>query len=170
MVPGTSRASETVLYGAHWDANGENAFDPPRDRIRNGAIDNGVGTATLLEVARAFAAGPRPQRTILFAGWTREEKGCSARPGMRAPSPAAGDHGGGAEPRSRIWRWARAQPRPDRAGPHAARRRSRRVAAARGLRLDPEVNSEPAGTTVPTISRSRKKGVPTVYFRAGQDL
>lgn len=74
-LPGTSRASEAVLFGAHWDANGQGVADAKGDLIRNGAIDNATGTAELIEVARAFAAGPRPERTLVFAAWTAEEKG-----------------------------------------------------------------------------------------------
>jgi Zn-dependent M28 family amino/carboxypeptidase len=64
-----------VIYGAHWDANGTNAADETGDAVRNGAIDNGIGTAELVAVARAFGKGPRPRRTVLFAAWTAEEKG-----------------------------------------------------------------------------------------------
>ncbi|WP_426166650.1 M28 family peptidase [Sandarakinorhabdus sp. DWP1-3-1] len=75
ILPGASRLAEVVLYGAHWDANGRNGPDATGDTIRNGAIDNATGTAELLEVARAFAAGPRPARSVVFAAWTAEEKG-----------------------------------------------------------------------------------------------
>jgi hypothetical protein len=75
FLAGTSRADEVVLYGAHWDANGAGVPDAAGDAIRNGAIDNATGTAELIAVARAMAAGPRPQRSIMFAAWTAEEKG-----------------------------------------------------------------------------------------------
>ncbi len=74
-LPGASRPDEAVLFGAHWDANGQGVADAAGDAIRNGAIDNATGTAELIEVARAFAAGPRPERTLIFAAWTAEEKG-----------------------------------------------------------------------------------------------
>ncbi|WP_033372747.1 M28 family peptidase, partial [Sandarakinorhabdus sp. AAP62] len=74
-LPGTTQAGETVLFGAHWDANGAGVADARGDAIRNGAIDNATGTAELIEVARAFVAGPRPARTLVFAAWTAEEKG-----------------------------------------------------------------------------------------------
>jgi Zn-dependent M28 family amino/carboxypeptidase len=171
MVPGTSRANETVLYGAHWDANGENAFDPPRDRIRNGAVDNGVGTATLLEVARAFATGPRPQRTILFAGWTAEEKGLlgaswyAAHPLRPLETTAAVLN---LDPHLALG----AARNLDLIGPGRTPLEAdlARVAAARGLRLDPEVNSEAGWYYRSDHFAFAQKGVPTVYFRAGQDL
>jgi Zn-dependent M28 family amino/carboxypeptidase len=74
-VRGSSRPDEYVIYGAHWDANGRNGADAKGDEIRNGAVDNATGTAELLEIARAFAKGPRPARTVVFAAWTAEEKG-----------------------------------------------------------------------------------------------
>ncbi|MGH9140014.1 MAG: M28 family peptidase [Vicinamibacterales bacterium] len=46
------------------------------DRINNGALDNGAGVATLIEVARAFTtAAKRPRRSILLVANTAEEKG-----------------------------------------------------------------------------------------------
>ncbi len=74
-LTGSARPDESLLYGAHWDANGTNGPDATGDAIRNGAVDNGIGTAELLAVARAFAKAPRPSRTVVFAAWTAEEKG-----------------------------------------------------------------------------------------------
>ncbi|HSD86246.1 MAG TPA: M20/M25/M40 family metallo-hydrolase, partial [Kofleriaceae bacterium] len=46
------------------------------DAIYNGALDNAIGVAALLEVARAFKALPAPpRRSILFVAVTGEEKG-----------------------------------------------------------------------------------------------
>ena len=72
---GDTHPDEVILYGAHWDANGRNGPDSTGDAIRNGAVDNGIGTAELLAVARAFAKAPRTARTVMFAAWTAEEKG-----------------------------------------------------------------------------------------------
>ena len=74
-IPGTTSPNETILYGAHWDHLGVGAPDARGDSIYNGAVDNGTGIAAVLELARLFAAGPKPQRSILFAFWTAEEKG-----------------------------------------------------------------------------------------------
>lgn len=72
---GRTRPDETIVYGAHWDANGIGPADARGDTIRNGAVDNAAGTATLLEIARAFGKGRRPERSVLFIGYTAEEKG-----------------------------------------------------------------------------------------------
>jgi Zn-dependent M28 family amino/carboxypeptidase len=74
-LPGTAHPDETILFGAHWDHLGVGAPDARGDSIYNGAVDNGTGSAAVLELARMFAAGPRPQRSIVFAFWTAEEKG-----------------------------------------------------------------------------------------------
>jgi hypothetical protein len=68
-------ARETVVFTAHLDHLG--IGEPVEgDPIYNGAADNAVGVAVLLEVARAFAALPRrPARSVLFAVVTGEEKG-----------------------------------------------------------------------------------------------
>jgi Zn-dependent M28 family amino/carboxypeptidase len=74
-LPGTAHPDETVLFGAHWDHLGVGAPDARGDSIYNGAVDNGTGIAAVLELARLFAAGPRTQRSLVFAFWTAEEKG-----------------------------------------------------------------------------------------------
>ncbi len=75
ILPGAARPDETVIYTAHWDHLGIGLPDANGDRIYNGAIDNGTGLAQLIEQARAFAAGPRPQRSVVFMAVTAEEKG-----------------------------------------------------------------------------------------------
>ncbi|PTS89081.1 MULTISPECIES: M28 family metallopeptidase [unclassified Caulobacter] len=74
-LPGTSHPDETILYAAHWDAFGIGAPDAQGRTIRPGAADDAIGVAAVLETARTLAAGPRPQRSILFAAWTAEERG-----------------------------------------------------------------------------------------------
>jgi Zn-dependent M28 family amino/carboxypeptidase len=74
-LPGDKRPAETVMIGAHWDAYGIGEPDASGDRIRRGAADDALGVAGVLEVARAFAKGPRPARSLVFAAWTAEERG-----------------------------------------------------------------------------------------------
>ena len=75
-IPGTKHPDEVVVYSAHWDHVGV-ASDPNAagDRIYNGAWDNASGTSALLEIARAFAAAPPPERTVVFLHVTAEEQG-----------------------------------------------------------------------------------------------
>jgi Zn-dependent M28 family amino/carboxypeptidase len=74
-VEGAKRPDEEIIYSAHWDHLGVGAPDAKGDKIYNGAIDNATGTAALIELGRAFAHGPKPDRTIIFLNVTAEEKG-----------------------------------------------------------------------------------------------
>jgi hypothetical protein len=77
MVPGSdpALAAETVILSAHLDHIGVTKPDPTGDAINNGAMDNAVGIASLIEAAKRFATGTRPRRSVLFLAVTAEEKG-----------------------------------------------------------------------------------------------
>lgn len=170
-IKGQYRPRETILYGAHWDANGRNGPDATGDAIRNGAIDNATGTAELLEVARAFTAGPRPARSVVFAAWTAEEKGLlgaeyyAANPVVPIADtvavinldphvvlPAATNLeliGGG---RSQMDYYLGL------------------AAKSLGLRVDPEPNPEAGWFFRSDHYPFARRGVPVIAFRAGRDL
>ena len=65
-IPGTTRANEIVLIGAHLDS-----WD-----LGDGSLDNGANVVMLIDVARQFQQlGIRPARTIRFVLWNGEEQG-----------------------------------------------------------------------------------------------
>jgi hypothetical protein len=64
-LPGTDLADEIVFVSAHHDST----WTSP------GASDNAGGCANVAELARIFAAGPQPRRTIRFAQWGGHEVG-----------------------------------------------------------------------------------------------
>lgn len=66
--------NQVVLLTAHQDHLG---IGPPvnGDDIYNGANDDASGVTAVLELARLFAHGPRPKRTIIFALFGSEEIG-----------------------------------------------------------------------------------------------
>lgn len=65
-IPGTDKAGEYVILGAHFDS-----WDGG-----SGATDNGTGTLTMMEAARILKqVYPRPRRTILIGHWASEENG-----------------------------------------------------------------------------------------------
>lgn len=74
-IPGSEHPNETVMYGAHWDGYGVGTPNAQGDKIYNAAVDNATGVAALLELAHAFAEGPRPRRSVVFAAWSGEEAG-----------------------------------------------------------------------------------------------
>jgi len=67
--------NQFVVYSAHVDHLG---ICPPKngDNVCHGALDNASGTASLLEIAHAFASLPKaPRRSVLFLFVTGEEMG-----------------------------------------------------------------------------------------------
>ena len=84
-----------VAFGAHYDhvgyAEGEVTQGPNgpvrsgargpvtdgavQDRIWNGADDDGSGTVTMMGIAKAFATGMKPRRSVVFVWHTGEERG-----------------------------------------------------------------------------------------------
>lgn len=66
--------NEYVVFTAHSDHVGV-AKTVKKDKINNGAMDNAMGTAMLLETARMFSHIPAPKRSLLFVAVTAEEKG-----------------------------------------------------------------------------------------------
>ncbi|WP_293876893.1 MULTISPECIES: M28 family peptidase [unclassified Sphingomonas] len=65
-------AGETLVLSAHLDHIGVSAG--PGDRINNGALDNAIGVAVMLEAARNLARA-HPRRSVLFVALTGEEAG-----------------------------------------------------------------------------------------------
>jgi len=47
----------------------------PGDIINNGADDDGSGTVSIMAIAKAFATGPKPKRSLLFVWHAGEEAG-----------------------------------------------------------------------------------------------
>jgi len=74
-ITGSKYPDETVSFSGHWDAYGLGPADAQGRTVRPGASDDALGLAAMIEVARLFSSGPKPQRTILFAAWTSEERG-----------------------------------------------------------------------------------------------
>jgi Zn-dependent M28 family amino/carboxypeptidase len=65
-IPGTDKADELVMLGAHFDS-----WDSG-----TGATDNGAGSAVMMEVMRILhASNLKMRRTVRLALWTGEEEG-----------------------------------------------------------------------------------------------
>src|SRR5262245_59581435 len=97
IIEGTDpKLKETyVAFGAHYDhvgyaegepgqsANAPRGLRPPgrvtagaqNDRIWNGADDDGSGTVTIMGIAKAFATGAKPKRSLVFVWHSGEERG-----------------------------------------------------------------------------------------------
>ena len=78
ILPGSDPKlrDEVVVLSAHLDHVGVGRPNAAGDTIYNGAEDNAVGIASLIEEAKRFkASGKPPRRSILFLAVTAEEKG-----------------------------------------------------------------------------------------------
>jgi Peptidase family M28 len=100
IIPGTDAKLKDsyVAFGAHLDhigysqtaggrgfgggaggaggCTGQTRETPrPGDIINNGADDDGSGTVALMALAKAFALGPKPKRSLLFVWHSGEEAG-----------------------------------------------------------------------------------------------
>ena len=65
-IPGTDKADDVVMLGAHIDSW----------HAATGATDNAIGCAVMMDVVRMLqAVGVQPRRTIRIALWTAEEQG-----------------------------------------------------------------------------------------------
>ena len=71
--------NEVLVFSAHYDHIGLNPDPNAKDKVNNGADDDGSGTTGVLEIARAFSKaqkdGKGPRRSVLFLGNVGEEKG-----------------------------------------------------------------------------------------------
>ncbi|HEX8484426.1 M20/M25/M40 family metallo-hydrolase [Sphingomonas sp.] len=77
IIPGSDPkvGREVIVLSAHLDHIGVSSGSEG-DRINNGALDDAVGIASLIEEAKRFkASGVAPKRSILFLAVTAEEKG-----------------------------------------------------------------------------------------------
>ncbi|MDB5705154.1 MAG: aminopeptidase [Sphingomonas bacterium] len=77
IIPGSDPklGNEVVILSAHLDHLGVRP-DMKGDNIFNGAEDNAIGIASLIEEAKRFkASGKAPRRSVMFLAVTAEEKG-----------------------------------------------------------------------------------------------
>lgn len=77
FIPGSdpALADEYVVFTGHLDHTGVGVpVEGSDDAINNGAYDNAMGIALMIEAARAVAANP-PRRSVMFIALTGEERG-----------------------------------------------------------------------------------------------
>ncbi|MCP4551807.1 MAG: M28 family peptidase [Bacteroidetes bacterium] len=75
IIEGADLEDECIIYSAHWDHFGIGPVING-DSIYNGAADNGIPIACMLETANAFAAlKEAPRRSVIFLAVTAEETG-----------------------------------------------------------------------------------------------
>ena len=170
-LPGTTHPNETVLYGAHWDHLGVGAPDARGDTIYNGAVDNGTGIASVLELARMFASGPKPQRSVVFAFWTAEEKGLlgseyyAANPVYPLETTVAGFNIDALSPTGRTHDAIVVG-----SGQSDLEDRLKAVLAANNRVITPDASPEAGYFFRSDHFPMAKRGVPMLYMDSGEDL
>ena len=75
IIPGSAHPDDVLIYSAHWDHLGIKPDVAGPDKIYNGAVDNGMGVSSVLELAEKFKSKPAPKRSVAFLFWTMEEQG-----------------------------------------------------------------------------------------------
>lgn len=170
-VAGAERPDERILYTSHWDHLGVGAPDADGDTIYNGAMDNAAGVGAVIEIARAFAQGPAPERTVNVLLVTAEEKGLlgseyyAANPlyplettvavlNLDAPSPAgpARDFSAAGDAASQLQDLLIAE------------------GEAQGRTFKPDPRPEAGSFFRSDHFPFVRAGVPSISFRSGQDL
>ncbi len=75
ILEGSTRPDEYIFYMGHWDHLGIDST-LEGDKVFNGARDNAVGIAAILEIAEAFTKlKTKPERSIVFFATAVEEHG-----------------------------------------------------------------------------------------------
>ena len=78
MLPGSDPKlrEQVIVFSAHYDHLGKNPALAGDDKIYNGAWDNALGTACIINLAKAFSSlKDRPKRSLLFLACAAEESG-----------------------------------------------------------------------------------------------
>lgn len=78
ILPGSDPRlrDQVIVFSAHYDHLGKNSDPRAEDQVYNGAWDNALGTAALINMAGAFGKlKDKPARSILFLACAAEESG-----------------------------------------------------------------------------------------------
>ena len=172
VLPGSDPVlrNQYVIYSAHWDHLGRDA-KREGDQIFNGAADNAVGVAGLLELARSFGSVPRaPKRSVVFFAPTAEEQGLlgaryfARNPPFNLASAVANLNMDG------LNTWGRTRDlRQVGAGHSTLDDVLRSVARSAGRRLMPDPHPERGMFFRSDHFEFMKLGVPAVYLKAGDE-
>ena len=75
IIPAVQPTQESIVFTAHFDGYGISAANAAGDSIYNGAVDNAIGVAALIELAGLYSAGDLPVKNLVFIATAAEEFG-----------------------------------------------------------------------------------------------
>ena len=75
ILPARAETEKSLVFTAHYDGYGIHSTEGETDSIYNGARDNAVGVAALIELARLYAEGNAPVVNLVFVATAAEETG-----------------------------------------------------------------------------------------------
>jgi Zn-dependent M28 family amino/carboxypeptidase len=171
VLPGKGHPNEHVIYTAHWDHLGVGLADARGDRIYNGAVDNASGVSALIELAKAFGKGPKPDRSIVFMSVTAEEKGLlgteyyAANPLYPLATTVADLNMDGMNVLGRTRDISSSGDAPLTLQDHMIA-----VAKTHGMRFTPDAHPEAGSFYRSDHFPFAKRGVPALSFGSGEDL
>ncbi|MBN4080770.1 M20/M25/M40 family metallo-hydrolase [Caldithrix abyssi] len=75
IIPAVSATNRSLVFTAHYDAYGIREIEGQEDTIYNGARDNAIGVAAIIEIARIFKTEKAPAQNLVFVATAAEESG-----------------------------------------------------------------------------------------------
>jgi hypothetical protein len=75
FIPALPATEKSIVFTAHYDAYGIRKIEGSNDSIHNGARDNAIGVAALIELARMYKNEKPPAQNIIFIATAAEEFG-----------------------------------------------------------------------------------------------
>jgi len=75
IIPAASATNRSLVFTAHYDAYGVREIEGQEDTIYNGARDNAIGVAAIIEIARIFKTEKPPAQNLVFVATAAEESG-----------------------------------------------------------------------------------------------
>ncbi len=75
IISAAIATKRSIVFTAHYDAYGIQHIEGSKDSIHNGARDNAIGVAALIELAQQFSSENKPMQNIVFIATAGEEFG-----------------------------------------------------------------------------------------------
>ena len=75
IISAVTKTDRSIVFTAHYDGYGIRFNEGEQDSIYNGARDNAIGVAAMIEIARLYKSEKAPEQNIVFVATAAEESG-----------------------------------------------------------------------------------------------